>query len=104
MDAGENWRNSTYYGVNLYRFEKELCLFEITNSVNRLLKCDNVQKEAEVIAESLVLQDICFPQVRDAFCRYESIDNISSLVQQFSLFRNGFIRLSRLLVDKFIEW
>lgn len=103
VDVGENWRNSTYYGINLYRFEKEFCLFELTNSVRRLLKCDNEQKEMEVFAESLVLRGICFPQIRDAFCQYKPIDDVSSFVQQFSLFSNGFIRLSRLLVDKFIE-
>lgn len=104
-DAQENQLSigSTYYGINLYRFEKELCLFELTNNVRRLIECNGNQEKVEILVESLALRDICFPQVRDMFCRYRSLDDINFFTRQFALFTASFIWLSRLLVDKLIE-
>ena len=104
-DAKENQLSfgSTNYGINLYRFEKELCLFELTNNVRRLIECDGDQEKVETLVESLAVRDICFPHVRDKFCRYRSLDDINFFTRQFALFTASFIWLSRLLVDKLIE-
>jgi len=103
-DAGKNLLDfdSTYYGINLYRFEKELSLFELTNNVRRLLECNDEQEKEEILDESLALRDICFPQVRDKFC-HRPLEDTHFFIRQFTLFSSSFIWLSRLLIDKLIE-
>lgn len=43
-------KDTTCYGINLYRFEKELRLYRITNDVNRLIECKS-EAERERIVE-----------------------------------------------------
>lgn len=102
-DAGKNWKGSTCYGINLYRFEKELCLFEFVNYTKRLLMCDNKQEEMEVLGEATALQNICFPRIRDKFYQGRPLEEVHLLVQKFFHFQYCFICLSRLLIDKLVE-
>ena len=86
----------------LFRSEKELSLFELTNNVRRLLECNDEQEKEEILDESLALRDICFPQVRDKFC-HRPLEDTHFFIRQFTLFSSSFIWLSRLLIDKLIE-
>lgn len=103
VDAEAKRAGSISYGINLYRFEKLLCLFEFTNDVSRLLKSEDEQERADFYVRSSILRDICFPKIRNEFWKLNSIVDVEFIVCKFSVFINDFISLSRLLVDKFIE-
>jgi len=99
----------THYGINLYRLEKELGIYEITNNVNSFLKCKNEQgeidkeKEMDILIKSIFLKGIPFPQVRDDIFYYNPLKDVGFISQMFWDFMTHLIRISRLIVDKFVD-
>lgn len=84
-EAGGNWEEKTYYGINLNRFEMELRLFELTNDVNRLLKCKSDKEKGRILFKSISLSNIWFPQVRNEFCRNSPVEDIYFFRKNFVL-------------------
>jgi hypothetical protein len=68
--------NKRHYGINLYRFEKELRLYNIANEVKNLLECKNETEENSVLKRISILNDIYFPNVYRDFCIHCNPDNI----------------------------
>lgn len=56
-------QDKTYYGMNIYRLEKELRPYIVVAEVNDLLNCGNDAEEDKVINRILNLNDIHFPKV-----------------------------------------
>ena len=93
--------NRRYYGINLYRFEKALRLYNITNEVKHLLRCKNAAEEEHIIKESVILKDIHFPKVYQDF--RSSNNDMILRVATFKSFRDSIVGTCRLVIDEFVE-
>ena len=95
--------DKTCYGMNLYRFEKQLGLYAVTGEVRRLLNCKTTKEENDVLMKSVILKDIPFPKLCKYFGNSEDIMQIDIYVRIFCSFMDDLVRSSRLVIDKFVE-
>jgi len=93
----------TYYGINLYRFERQCCLYSLTNEVNQLLKCDSNDERENVLRKSAILKDICFPKLYEYFSCIQTYEQMICYTNTYLLFIEDLVRTSRLIIDKFID-
>lgn len=96
-------KDTTCYGINLYRFEKELRLYAVTGEVRRLLNCKTIDEEQDILTKSIVLKDIPFPKLYEYFGNLENIRQSEIYVRVFWCFMDDLVRSSRLIIDKFVE-
>lgn len=94
--------NKSNYGVNIYRLEKELRIFENINAVNRLLKCKSQAEEEEILIKGFFLRNIWFPKVHIELetLAYKEIDNY---VSTFFYLLNSSNFISCFLFDELVE-
>lgn len=95
--------DKTCYGINLYRFEKELRLYAVTGEVRQLLNCKTIDEEQDILTKSFVLKDIPFPKLYEYFGNLENIRQSEIYVRIFWSFMDNLIRSSRLGIDRFVE-
>lgn len=96
-------KDPTYYGMNLYRFEKNMQLYLITDSVKQLSRCKNQTEENIFLAKFFVLSELCFPKLRNQLFQLEDISEIFHYSTSFKDFLVLFILMSRLIIDQLIE-
>lgn len=96
-------KDKTYYGINLYRFEKELGLYRITKEVNQLLGCEDTDEEAVLLDKFIKLEGIVFPEVYEYFYNLKTFEQLSFYADTFHSFTNDFVSPFLLVLDKFIE-
>lgn len=96
-------KDKTFYGINLYRLEKELQPFKLTNEVNRLLACKSEDEERIAVIKFLFLQDIPFPKIYEYFYTLENKEHVGIYSSMFLSLRNLVVQSSRLVIDKFVE-
>ena len=96
-------KDKAFYGINLYRLEKELQPFKITNEVNRLLACKDGHEEDVALKKFFLLQRIPFPKIYEYI--YTQIDEtrIVFVPSLFYSFMDQLVQSSRLVIDKFVE-
>lgn len=70
-------QDKTCYGINLYRFEKELQLYRITSDVNQLLNCSHEAQKYRIIALAARMVNIIFPKL------YESFSSLPDITHTF---------------------
>ncbi|WMC91318.1 hypothetical protein [Kineothrix sp. MB12-C1] len=92
-----------YYGMNIYRFEKELRLHNITNQVSLLLESKDEDEENDVLEKIIRMNNLYFPKVYQAFSDLEDLRYITFYTENFYSFKNQILISSRLIIDKFIE-
>ena len=95
--------DSTYYGINLYRFEKRLGFFKITNEVNQLLKCKSEEDQIRFLCKTILLKEIYFPKVYHDFVTLDAEWYIKILVKTFPVFLEQVTLLGRLIIDEMVE-
>lgn len=95
--------DKTCYGINLYRFEKELRLYAVTGEVRQLLNCKTIDEEQDILTKSIVLKDIPFPKLYKYFGNLKNIRQSETYVRIFWSFMDNLIRSSRLAIDRFVE-
>lgn len=100
--AGRIKENRDYYGMNIYRFEKEIGLYKITNEVKRLLACKNTDEEMEFLVRSSCLSDIFFPKLYASLIALD-VDRICQCVLAYHQVRNYIVSSSLLIFDELIE-
>ena len=96
-------KDKTYYGINLYRFEKELGLYRIAKEVNQLLSCEDTDEEAVLLDRFIKLEGIVFPKVYEYFYNLKTLKQLSFYANAFRCFINDFDIPFLLVLDKFIE-
>lgn len=96
-------KDKTCYGINLYRFEKNLGLYTVSGEVNRLLKCKTEEEEKAILAKTVILKDIPFPKLYEYFGNLEDIRQTKIYVRSFWSFLDELVRSSRLVMDRFVE-
>lgn len=95
--------NDKYYGMNIYRFEKEFKLYIITYELKCLLKCEKEVEERDVLAKSIILKDIHFPKVYKDFASLSNISLIQDYACIFFMIRNLVTDSFYLIMDELIE-
>lgn len=96
-------KDTTCYGINLYRFEKELRLYRITNDVNRLIECKSEAERERIVEQSIRMDKIVFPKLYEHFCNLPDIDLAQAYANTFWMFMDEVVQSSRLIIDKFVE-
>jgi hypothetical protein len=92
-----------YYGINIYRFEKNLRLYNITNEVNSLLRCRNKAEEDAIFKKSIILNSIYFPHLYRDFSLIDNYVSMSFCIQLFYNFMNIIVSSSCLIIDALIQ-
>ena len=95
--------DKAYYGINLYRFEKELRAFAITNDVKDMLACRTSDEENCILRKSIILNDIWFPSLYRDFgllCFYEEMERCARV---FPDFLNTVLYSACLIIDELVE-
>lgn len=95
--------NKEYYGINLYRFEKNFKYYGIINEMNKLSCCKGTEMETIAIVKFLSLSEICFPKVYDGFYYIENFQEFRNAINRFMSYRDQVCFISRLVLDKFVE-
>jgi len=68
-------KKEKFYGISLYRFERQYNFYSTIDEVNHLLHTDDEDEREAILADSYFLKDIHFKRIKNAF-RY--IDDYSS--------------------------
>lgn len=96
-------KNETYYGINLYRYEKENRLFITTSEITTLLNCNSDDEEKEILAKSSILNDIFYPKLYNKFSSSLDMNELRYAVSNFLYFRQLLVTSSRLIIDELVE-
>lgn len=95
--------DKTCYGLNLYRFEKEMRLYRITSDVNRLLNCEEEAEARHTINLFIQMHDIVFPRLYEYFGNMSNVRHTQIYADTFWSFMNEVVHSSRLIIDKLVE-
>ena len=96
-------KDKIYFGMNIYRFEKQLKLYNILYEVRCLLECEDDEKENQIIKKSIVLNDIHFHKLYQDFSLSGDLSCTASHATRFYAFRNAVVGSSRLIYDALID-
>lgn len=96
-------KDKNYYGINLYRFEKELRLYSLTNEINKLLECKDEDEESNVLDKSMIMNEIIFPKLYEYFGNLENLQHVDFYTRTFNMFQGELVASSCLVIDKFVE-
>lgn len=97
------YKDKKYYGINIYRYEKELMLYKITSETKTLLKYyDDEEEMNDFLHKTFILKDIHFPKVYDNFMLFTPSKALE-LAIIFYDFQDCFVRLSCLILDELVE-
>ena len=89
--------------MNIYRLERELRLYIITNEVKKLLQCKDQAEEIDILRKSILLNDIHFPKLYQAFSNLSDVKYTAFCANRFSCFIDLVVSSSRLIIDELIE-
>ena len=94
--------DQTYWGLNLYRLERKLKPYAITNEVKTLAACQDKADESRFLLQSVILQDIEFPAVH-AFLSSLEPEISRACSQDFSVLRSNVELGGCLILDALVE-
>ena len=92
-----------YWGINLYRLEKMLHIYQFIHEVALLSACQNEDEEVIILSKRMAIGDICFPRLRYGLHQWSSLDEIKRYAQTFQEFITQVVHTTRILIDRFIE-
>ena len=99
-----------YYGINLYRLEKELRPFATTHYVNKLLACQNNANEMQsyveeirILNESIAMDKIWFPRLYEHFALLFNYEDMGLGAEVFLEFLNMVVGSACLVIDELVE-
>lgn len=95
--------DKSYYGINLYRFEKELRFYQMTDNIKRFLKCKTQKEQNQVLLGTMALDNVCFPKVSRHLWTLPTLNERFSCAANFTNIMEDSINMSLLFYDQFIE-
>lgn len=95
--------NKSHYGMNIYRFERQLRLHNITSEVKRLLESKEEAEENNIIKRSVILNDLHFPKLYQDFAALTDPRYTAFCSNMFYLFIDVVVGSSRLIIDELVE-
>ena len=101
-------RDTEYYGLNLYRFERKLKPYIIINEVNSLLACQTIDEEDVFLMQSVYLSNISFPKLYKSFASVplqlrDKFDYVELCADEFPRFLHDIVCTSCLILDELVE-
>ena len=95
--------NKAYYGINIYRFEKLLRLYNLTYEVHHLEKCNTSNEERRFLETTVVLREIYFPKIYQQFSTIQDTLTMYNYANSFTALLNFFTFSSCLIIDYLID-
>lgn len=95
--------NDKYYGINLYRLERELRPYITTNEINQLLECETAAEQDAILEKTVMLNNICFPKVYENFATLTFYSDIENCAKRFQTLCDIIIPINCLIIDKLVE-
>lgn len=92
-----------YYGINLYRFEKELRLYNISKEIQLLLGCHNDEERERILDKSIIMNELFFPRLYEYFGNQNTYKETYYYTYTFFLFLDEIVISNYLVLDKFID-
>ncbi len=100
----EHIKNDTvYYGINLYRLEKEYKPYIIMQEMNRLIQCHDEKECFFLLNLSTCLKDIPYPKIYEKIANLKNHEMIPYCATNFSILIGEVIRTFMLVLDQFVE-
>lgn len=96
-------KDQSHYGMNMYRFERSLRLFNITSEVKGLLDTKDDKEECYRIKKSIILKDIQFPKLHQDFSALGELEDTALCAGKFLLLMDFVVGSSRLIIDELVE-
>lgn len=107
-------KDKQYYGINIYRFEKEMSFYKITYEVNRLLRCKNDEERDCLLRNAVILNQICYSKIYDELISilnpmFLEQNNLSfrffyvNLIKDFSDFKTDIVFSFLLAADELVD-
>ena len=96
-------KNKKYYGVTLYKAERNLAIYRITHGVASLLNCQNEDEEKYILINDAILGAIHFPKLYDYFSMIEDYEVKRNCAGIFDEFLGLMTTLICLLIDLFVD-
>lgn len=96
-------KDTTYYGINLYRLEKELKPYTIVQEMNRLISCRDEKELNFLLNISVCLKDIPYPKIYDMLADIGDYKRMLYYTQNFLAFLRDVSRTFMLILDQFVE-
>lgn len=92
-----------YYCFNLYRLEKELCVYNLSFEIAQLLSCNNEFMEHDFLLKFHLLNGIEFPNVYNYFFSFHNIDKIMQYSISYRLYKEQIVLIGDIILDECIE-
>lgn len=89
--------------MNMYRFERQLRLSNITSEVKRLLAAKGDAEESNIIKKSVILNDLHFPKLYQDFSALADLNDTALYSTVFSTLMGDVVGSSRLIIDELVE-
>jgi len=96
-------KNEAYYGINLYRYEKENRLYIISSEIRKLLECKTEAAEKELLTKFSILNGIYFPKVYEKLGSISNPHHLCMETTNFINFLNCIVTSSKLIIDELVE-
>lgn len=96
-------KDTAYYGINLYRLEKELKPYIIAQEMNRLIQCKDEKEYNFLLGISACLKDIPYPKIYDMLADIGDYEKMLYYGQNFLTFLGNVSRTFMLILDQFVE-
>lgn len=97
------YQDTSYYGMNIYRLEKESRPYITSHEVKALLESSSPNEEKNILMKSSILSGICFPKLYNDFASFSNPWYSWFCAQSFSLFQELIVFSSHLIFDELIE-
>lgn len=95
-------KDKSYYGINIYRLEKEMRPYITIHEVKRLSSCQSVDEENDILGRFICLKDIYFPKIYEFFARLPICD-MEKCAKAFPQFLQNVTVSSCLILDELVE-
>jgi hypothetical protein len=95
--------NKSHYGMNIYRFEKQMRLYNITSEINCLRECKDEKEEAKFLKKSVILNALHFPKLYQDFSIVDDLAYTAFCADTFYSFRKVIVCSSLIIIDRLIE-
>lgn len=97
-------KDTTCYGINLFRFEKELKAYIITLEIKHLLEAKTTEQKNKILQCSILMKDLTFPKLYQYFSSLNNYPRMVFYLITFSQLCYDITITSRLAIDQFIEY
>jgi len=95
-------KNKEHYGINIYRLERKLKPYIITQEVKKLLDSEFIDDERDFLEKTVILKDIMFPKLYTDFISLP-FQHMEFYAMEFPGFLTDIVGESCLILDALVE-